>query len=63
MTFENLEQANEYQEKAEKEIADLKCVNDSLEKTISELRERNITLKLKNIELENKIKKSFRNND
>ena len=24
MSFENLEQANEYQEKAEKEIADLK---------------------------------------
>lgn len=45
------------------EIADLKHVNDSLEKTICELRERNITLKLKNIELENKIKKSFNDND
>ena len=45
------------------EIADLKRANDSLEKTVCELRERNMTLKLKNLELENKIKKSFKNND
>lgn len=45
------------------EIADLKHANDSLEKTVCELRERNMTLKLKNLELENKIKKSFKNND
>ena len=36
MTFENLEQANDYQEKAEKEIADLKQQLDSQKSVLTE---------------------------
>ena len=43
MSFENLEQANEYQEKAEKEIADLKQQLES-QKTV--LTEKDETIKL-----------------
>ena len=53
----------EFRAELKQQIVDLKRANDSLEKTVCELRERNMTLKLKNLELENKIKKSFKNND
>ena len=36
MTFENLEQANEYQEKAEKELADLRQQLESQKSVLSE---------------------------
>ena len=42
MSFENLEQANEYQEKAEKEIADLR---QQLESQKSVLSEKDVTIK------------------
>ena len=58
MTFENLEQANEYQEKAEKELADLRQQLESqktvlLEKdeTIKSYDEQVKNLKIKNYEL------------
>ena len=58
MTFENLEQANEYQEKAEKKIADLKQQLESqkivlIEKdeTIKSYDEQVKKLKIKNYEL------------
>ena len=58
MTFENLEQANEYQEKAEKEIADLrqqlesqKIVLIEKDETIKSYDEQVKKLKIKNYEL------------
>ena len=58
MTFENLEQANEYQEKAEKEIADLKqqlenqkTVLSEKDETIKSYDEQVKKLKIKNYEL------------
>ena len=58
MTFENLEQANEYQEKAEKELADLrqqlesqKTVLSEKDETIKSYDEQVKKLKIKNYEL------------
>ena len=58
MTFENLEQANEYQEKAEKEIADLKqqlesqkTVLTEKDEVINSYDEQVKKLKIKNYEL------------
>ena len=58
MSFENLEQANEYQEKAEKEIADLKqqlesqkTVVTEKDETIKSYDEQVKKLKIKNYEL------------
>ena len=50
MSFENLEQANEYQEKAEKEIADLK---QQLESQKSVLTEKDETIKSYDSKLKN----------
>ena len=65
MTFENLEQANEYQEKAEKEIADLKQQLESqktvlIEKdeTIKSYDEQVKKLKIKNYELFEQVSSS-----
>ena len=65
MTFENLEQANEYQEKAEKEIADLKqqlesqkSVLSEKDETIKSYDEQVKKLKIKNYELFEQVSSS-----
>lgn len=69
MTFENLEQANEYQEKAEKEIADLKqqlesqkTVLTEKDETIKSYDEQVKKLKIKNYELFEQVTNNSQSN-